>query len=418
MLSDSRPAIVAEITSLSEAKRILNNSLRHLILEVTQRCNQRCKYCAFSGRYAGNRIHQQLDMSFAVAKMALDLFIKSSAEIEIPTIGFYGGEPILRLDLIKRVVTYILKKDGSRKYRYSLTTNGTLLDVHTLEYLSSKHFHITISLDGPQPIHDRYRVFTNGKGTHSRILENVNRLKKQFPEYFRKYVSFNAVLAPPYDIESVSSFFYGNPLFKDSTGIITFYLVDAYETTFFRDFELEKEQKKIGDELWRIRSRYKNALIDSKYDELHIEKTFYDAAFYNIHRRAMTRLQQTFPPLGTCFPGQRRIFVSTNGQYYMCERVNCNYEIGNIEDGFDYNVILEFFRRFALFFKDCTSCWALRLCKKCFNSIRRGGQFDEKRRAEYCASTLYSIENDLRDYCEIREANPDAFKSIEGMVIV
>lgn len=101
----------------------------------------------------------------------------------------------------------------------------------------------------------------------------------------------------------------------------------------------------------------------------------------------------------------------------MCERVGSNYEIGNINEGFEYRRIYVFLEKYAEFFKDCKYCWALRLCMKCFNSIRRGEDFYEKRKESLCKDNLYIIERNLIDYCEIRENNPHAFKPFDNIYV-
>ena len=103
------PNIVEEIhhprTEILEHNSL--QKLHQLILQVTQQCNLRCEYCAYSGIYEGNRTHSSNRMSFETAKKAIDFFLEHSTENSNVSIGFYGGEPLLEFDLIKRCVSYI-----------------------------------------------------------------------------------------------------------------------------------------------------------------------------------------------------------------------------------------------------------------------------------------------------------------------
>lgn len=130
----------------------------------------------------------------------------------------------------------------------------------------------------------------------------------------------------------------------------------------------------------------------------------------------MDLIRDEFAPQGTCFPGTRKLFVNVDGNFYMCERVNSNYSIGNVNHGFNHRRIYNFLKKYEEFFKDCKYCWALRLCMKCFNNIRNGDSFSEARKEKVCSNNLYKIENNLLDYCEIREKNAEAFKPFKNIV--
>jgi len=390
-----------------------------LTLNLTTRCNMRCRYCAFSGRYAYKRTHGTGNMSFGTAKNAVDYFLKRSNGGREACIGFYGGEPLLRFDLMNQIFQYLKDIGKIEEFRYSITTNGTLLSTDIVRYLNAYDIKISIlvSLDGPKQIHDRYRVFPNGGHTFDLIIGNLKKIKKEYPRYFNENIAFSIVLAPPYDFELVEDFFLKSSI---TTGLFersTFSFVDPYGTTFFKDFKLDDEEKKITDKITILRERYKKALVDSKYENLAIEKKFFDQDFYWINFRPMSMLDQTYPPQGTCFPGKRKLFVNEDGNFFMCERVNSNYEIGNVIEGFNFKKIYQFLKKYEKFFKDCKYCWALRLCSKCFNSIRKGEDFNEERRNDLCKRKLNTIETNLKEYCEVREKNPKAFAPFQNIQI-
>ena len=158
------------------------NRLNYMILQVTQQCNLRCSYCAYSGLYY-NRQHNSQRMSFETAKKAIDFFIQRTAESHYLRLGFYGGEPLLEFDLIKKCVAYIKDKVEGRDVTFVTTTNGTLLTDEKIKFLAENNFHLMISLDGSKAEHDACRVFPNGQGSFDIIMKNLRRVRELYPDY-------------------------------------------------------------------------------------------------------------------------------------------------------------------------------------------------------------------------------------------
>ncbi|HLP45285.1 MAG TPA: radical SAM protein [Candidatus Kapabacteria bacterium] len=416
--SSLRPDIICPYKK-EDVKHTLGSSIYQLILEVTNNCNLRCKYCTFSGRYSLNRIHGTDNMTFETAKKAITFFMKKCDSFagHPPAITFYGGEPLLKFDMIKKIIQYVNDMGKKEKFFFKFTTNGTLLTKEIIKFLVDNDISILISLDGCKQVQDRYRVYKNGYGTFDTIMKNIQFIKKHHLEYFNKKVSFIATLAPPYDFKSFSDFFYHNDFFAGLQEKIKFSLVDAYETTFFKDFGLEKLEKEFSQKRPIFFENYKQALLTGRYNDLTFEKQIFNKSFYNLVRRPMNRMRDKFVALGSCFPGQRRLFINTAGKFFICERVGADYEIGDVDNGFDFDTIYQFMLKFADFFKECKYCWALRLCKKCFPEIKRGAEFDESRKQELCKHTLKAIEQNLIAYCELKEKNPDAFDPFKNIVI-
>ncbi|NIM11493.1 MAG: radical SAM protein [Candidatus Aminicenantes bacterium] len=412
-----RPEIFSGFSSEYDVKYMLDSGLSQLILELSTRCNQSCKYCSVSGRYSQNG---KQDMPPHIAKKAVDFFVERIAvnrKETTPAVTFYGGEVLKRFDLLKEVVEWTKSKGVFQKYRFSLTTNGTLLTDEIIAYFVENNISILLSLDGPKKIHNRFRVFRNGKGTFDAIMKNLERIQQYSRDYFLNLISFNTVITPPYDFDAVIDFFFASEFLSPLKHKVRINFVDAYETSFFRDFQLEGEKKNLRKEFTKLRNRYKEALINGTHEELTVENSLFLQDFYAIVRRPLETLPRQYPPKGSCIPGQRRLFVNTQGKFYMCEKVGSNYEIGNVDGGIDYKRIYNFYREYDRFFSDCKDCWALRLCTKCFNNIRQGERFDEVRKKELCKSMLRNIEENFVIYCEIMESKPDAFKFFENVKI-
>lgn len=183
-------------TNLEE---ILNNCMRIMTLQVTQNCNLRCKYCVYSGSYS-NRVHSNKRMSFETAKSAIDFLYAHSSMTTSIGIGFYGGEPLLEFDLLKKCVEYAKMKFIGKDLSFTLTTNATLLTEEIMKFFVKNNFFVTISFDGPQVIQDKNRVMADGKsGSFETVMKNVEMFLNKYPD-FSWHVSFNAVLDPTNDL--------------------------------------------------------------------------------------------------------------------------------------------------------------------------------------------------------------------------
>jgi len=190
-----------------EIKKQLESGLQQLILNVTEDCNMRCKYCKASGAYFYERPHSPRYMTPNIAEKAIDFFITHSSKSQRRSISFFGGEPLLNFNLIKRSVEYAISQTGEKNMHFSLTTNGTLLSDDIIDFLVRHNFSLYISLDGPKDIHNKNRVFKNGKGTFDKIIENLQKIKRKSEEYFYSNIGINATLTPPWEIDKIKSFF-------------------------------------------------------------------------------------------------------------------------------------------------------------------------------------------------------------------
>ncbi len=392
-----------------------NLGIQQLILDLTNQCNLRCKYCIFSGKYKYKRIHTNKAMTRECAMKAVDFFMEHVGPRENPSVTFYGGETLLEFELIKDVIENVKSKQKEKKYVFALTTNGTLINQRMIAFFVENNFSLFISLDGPKDIHDRNRVRKNSAGTFDSVMNNLQRIKEYSPQYFADKVSYLSVLTPPYDFDALQSFFYNSELFKSMKNPVRLSNVNNFETTYLDDMEetTEKESYKKFSE--KVIEKYKDALVSGQHDEPGIEKELLRRSLVKtIHFRAGTPLKESHAALGQCTPGLRRLFINPDGNFYMCEKVGEHYPIGNLEKGLDFERITQFFLQWDEFFKDCGECWALRFCQKCFSALNRGDQLDLERKEAVCDQEVVRYERLLSLYCEILEKNPDAFKHMDA----
>jgi uncharacterized protein len=382
-----------------------------LILEVTQRCNFRCKYCVFSGHYAYQRSHNKTDMSWRTAKAAVDWFLKSSKKAEEKAITFYGGEPLLRFELIKKIVEYVKKKKVN--IHYSFTTNGYLLgNRKIMDFLAKNGVTMQISLDGPKEIHDKFRVNVGGGPTHAKIIENLKKLYDLYPEYYLKNVSCVVTLAYNSDFPKIYEFFkkdHGFPLKLQSVSD-----VEALDTDFYEIYGKEK----TGDNtLAPLFQEYCDGIEKSKVQtasESEILKTLFNSTFLHIHRRC-SKKHTNMHMNGCCIPGQRRAFVQVNGNMLACERIGDKYSIGNVfKGGLNLKKIKSFIKAYVdLSVDDCRECPIQNICKLCFKAAMQNGIMTIERKREQCREHIEELTRDMYRYLLIKSKNKDAFKFLD-----
>ena len=154
-----------------------NNSkvVKALCLHVAHTCNLNCAYCfASQGKYQGDRAL----MSFEVGKQALDFLIANSGSRKNLEVDFFGGEPSLNFDVVKRLVEYArtVEKEHNKNFRFTYTTNGMMLTDDMIDFLNKECHNVVLSLDGRKEVNDRFRVDYNGKGSYDTIVPNFKRL--------------------------------------------------------------------------------------------------------------------------------------------------------------------------------------------------------------------------------------------------
>lgn len=143
--------------------------VKALCLHIAHTCNLNCSYCfASQGKYHGERAV----MSFEVGKRALDYLIENSGTRRNLEVDFFGGEPLMNFDVVKQLVAYArsIEKEKGKNFRFTLTTNGVLVDDDVIEFANKECHNVVLSLDGRKEIHDRFRVDYAGNGSWEKIV--------------------------------------------------------------------------------------------------------------------------------------------------------------------------------------------------------------------------------------------------------
>ena len=149
--------------------------VKALCLHIAHTCNLNCSYCfASQGNYHGERGL----MSFEVGKQALDFLVANSGSRRNLEVDFFGGEPLMNFDVVKQLVAYArsIEKEKGKNFRFTLTTNGVLIDDDVIDFANRECSNVVLSLDGRKEIHDRFRVDYAGNGSWERIVPKFQRL--------------------------------------------------------------------------------------------------------------------------------------------------------------------------------------------------------------------------------------------------
>lgn len=344
----------------------LQTQLRQIVLQVTQNCNLRCSYCAYSGSYY-NRTHTNKRMRVETALRAVDFFMERSSGIEEVTIGFYGGEPVLEFDLIKQVIDHVEKHYPARNVRYNFTTNLTLFTDEVIDYVLEKNIQIMISIDGPQPVQDKYRTFVNGKGSFATVVANARRIRERDPDYYQTCFT-NTVASPGEDYESIREFLDHSELFG------------PLHSSFTQVNEVGlKEAVTYGDEYYRMvrREKFKMLLFTlGEIDSSRASRMFAQEKATILHtNRGLTGggtlHSKKGHPGGPCVPGLHRFFVDVDGNFYPCERIteDAAFQVGNLETGFDLEKVEKIINVGRCTKEECLACWAFVYCGTCIANM-------------------------------------------------
>ena len=408
---------------ISDLDERLNMQRKQVTLELTERCNLRCKYCLYNVEQGGYRQFGTRDMTFDIAKKAIDDLMRNSGD-ESVYVSFYGGEPLLKFDLLKECIDYC-ESLRDRDITYAITTNGTLITRDIADYFAAlgNKIHITLSIDGPQSLNDKNRVYINGMGSFSDVMKGLQNLLDAFDDKEQLSLGINSVLAEPTreSFNMMEDFFGGlNDLPKNVVYTSSF-VATKDESIPYPGVDSDTEREVIyGQQV----SGYFDPLFEwatAKMDEIDLteKKIARDNIVKElalIHKRLLfDKPMDQYYLNGCCVPGARRVYVTTQGDYLICEKLGPSPTIGNVNTGLDIDKIKkvfvkEFCDQAKLYCKDC---WAVHLCGMCYmNSFDEDGVNLGYRHSKCMMNRIY-MQKDLELYHEILENNPDALHIVD-----
>lgn len=400
---------VSEIThsSTNLLKPLLDRTLNNLILQVTQSCNLCCEYCTFTQSNHLFRNHSIKAMSWDVAKSSIDYLRDNSIDSPDVNLAFYGGEPLLNIRLIKKSVEYFNKVFIGKNRTFSMTTNGTLLLPNISKFLIENKFRLTISLDGNMDINDRKRKFSKiNKSVFSEVIKNIEWIINYSQDY-QKYLSINMVLDPSVPFDDYLSVFADYPILKNV--IVKYSIIEDSNldkrNSFCDEFIFQHNYNAFLmhlENLGRFRNICDNPMLESMRKSNLIMMN---------EMRIESSLNSKCAPSGPCLPGVHRFMVTTEGNFFPCEKVNelnpaCM--IGTNKLGIDLEKSTRVLNYSHSLKKRCENCFAFRECTNCIR-IYNGNStlFEESLSA--CENVKRSFSTKLMGFAIINELRSGSF---------
>lgn len=343
-LKESEKLFTEDVFS-DKASKLKNNSntVKALCLHVAHSCNLNCSYCfASQGKYQGERAL----MSLEVGRKALDFLIENSGTRKNLEVDFFGGEPLMNWEVVKELVKYGRKreKEAGKNFRFTLTTNGVLVDDEVIEFCNNEMHNVVLSLDGRKEVHDRFRVDYAGKGSYDTILPKFKRFveKRGDKNYYMR-----------------GTFTHYNPDFTNDI----LHMADLGFT------ELSMEPVVCSPDDPSALTEEDIKTVFEQYEILAKEmikrhKNGNGFTFYHY----MIDLQNgpcIYKRLSGCGSGTEYLAVTPWGDLYPCHQFvgDEEYLMGNIYDGVTNTELRDKFRKCNIYSRpDCEDCWAKLYC--------------------------------------------------------
>lgn len=343
--------------------------LNNIIFKVTEECNLDCYYCVYGSLYK-----EQLKKEGKEKTMTIDTAIKTfnffrkywnQAFYKRPlNIGFYGGEPLLNLDLIKDIVQYVRSTFPYNKLDLKITTNGLLLD-RSIDYLVENDFKIMVSLDGNEN-HNAYRLTRDGKSSFEKIARNLDTICLTYPDFFQRNIVFHSVLHNKNSISEIQDFFRNR---YNKAPVLSRLSVAEVNDTRIEEFKMISD---TGVEVNSPRLEIDNEFVRSHQGTQILQ--ILSMLSMRFHSFSELLYPSNIDKLvtGSCLPFEK-IFVLADGTLLPCERANCGNSFGNINhDGsIDINRIVKRYNSFKMkvMTHNCAKCSSRTFCKECIFRI-------------------------------------------------
>lgn len=338
--------------------------VKALCLHIAHDCNLACRYCfAEEGEYHGRRAL----MSFETGKKALDFLVANSGNRVNLEVDFFGGEPLMNWDVVKQLVQYgrSLEKEHNKKFRFTLTTNGVLLNDEVMDFVNKEMSNVVLSLDGRKEINDKMRPFRTGKGSYDLIVPKFKKLaesRNQTNYYIR------------------GTFTRENLDFSED--------IKHFADLGFKQMSIEPV---VGpeDEPYSIREQDLPKIME-EYDKLALEyiKRHKEGNGFNFFHFMIDLTQGpcVVKRLSGCGSGTEYLAVTPWGDLYPCHQFvgNEDFLMGNVDEGVVRKDIVEEF-------KGC-NVYAKEKCKNCFAKFYCSGG---------CAANSYNFHGTINDAYDI-----------------
>lgn len=369
--------------------------LTTMVLNVTNQCNLSCEYCY---EYGEDKIvdtengKQPKFMSEQTARDSVDFMLKESGTNPIAHVTFFGGETLLNFPVLQQTIVYARQRAAElgKQVDFSLTTNGTLLKPEVIEFLAENRVGVTISIDGPKEVQDKFRVFHNGAGSYDVVAPKIKELLKRHTS--RPIGARVTLTSGKMDVKRI---------YKHLTEEIGFWEVGFAPVT--------------------TAPNRGHALSDRGYDEMleqfrDLAYEFLEASVDNRHhgfsnvKETLAELHKGVSKAFPCGAGLGLLGVATDGDVALCHRFAGSdaHKLGTVRDGIDRDAQRAFLESHHIADKtDCSTCWARPLCSGgCYHEAHTRYGDTQRPNLHYCDWIRGWTDVCLTIYGELAVRNP------------
>ncbi|MCI5738411.1 MAG: thioether cross-link-forming SCIFF peptide maturase, partial [Ruminococcus sp.] len=320
-----------------------HTELKALCLHVAHTCNLNCEYCfAAQGKYHGERAL----MSFETGKRALDFLVEHSGKRKNLEVDFFGGEPLMNFEVVKQLVAYArrIEKEKGKNFRFTLTTNGVLLDDEVTEFANRECHNVVLSLDGRKEVHDRLRKTVNGQGSYDVIVP-------KFQEFVKKRGDKGYYVRGTFTKNNID---FTNDIFHMADLGFTELSMEPVVCAPDAPYALREADLPVLYEQYEILAK----------DMLRRKKEGHPITFYH-YMLDLTGGPCIYKRISGCGSGTEYLAVTPWGDLYPCHQFvgDEKYKMGNIYDGITNTALQQEFKCCNAYARpECKDCWAKLYC--------------------------------------------------------
>lgn len=349
-----------------------------ITLMMVQECNLRCKYC-----YAGDgEYNEKGRMSLKTAIAAVDFLIAQSGNRNNLSIVFFGGEPLLNFDVLKKIVEYANTQSElyNKNISYSMTCNGTLINKDITKFIVENKIAVQVSVDGNENAHDINRFYGNKKGSYEVIIKRTEELRN------KRKLGVRSTITP------------------ENTDLVEIYN-HLFDLNFRSIYAAPAIQMFTEEQFIELNESY-NSLIQY-FEELVENEEFHKAVKINNIMKNLERIHAGYESTYSCGAEVNFLAVDINGDFYPCHRFvnNKEYKQGDIFEGVNEVSKTDFLMEAHVSNRlNCNSCWAKNLCGGgCHHeNLEMTGKVTNPPK-QYCTLTRKQLEGCLHLYLRLTE---------------
>lgn len=394
-------------------------NVNNIVFEITNKCNLSCSYCINGPLYNARINYRKHSLLFNDLKATIDFFLplwnstNNNSPLRPITIGFYGGEPLLNFKTIKQIVEYCHNLNLQRIFKFSITTNATLLSKH-IDYLVKNDFSITISLDGDKK-GQSHRIFKNKENSFDVIYNVLKEIMNKYPTFWNKNISFNSVLHDKNDVNTIHQFILSE-------------FDKVPEIHPLNNSGVRRIMKSRFDKMYR---NYNYSILEKNNNIDHIKKERFtsDPEIFSLCRFLLWYGRNQYfdyetllyapntivkSSTGTCFPFSRKFYVTSDKRILVCEKINQKYELGRINENgkleIDIDCIANKYNQYyQKMFANCKKCYMINGCNQCIFQLNDLDSpkpkclmyKSEKDMIKYIKHHIDLLESNIVDYSQI-----------------